>query len=53
MFLLISICSTDFGEDFGEDKTKSILFKRGKKFDLSLNIARNESVINGAQWSNT
>ena len=53
MFLLINICSTDFGEDFGEDKTKSILFKRGKKFDLSLYIARNESVINGAQWSNT
>ena len=30
---------------FGEDKTKSILFKRGNKSDLSLTITRNENVI--------
>ena len=30
---------------FGEDKTKSILFKRGNKSNLSLNITRNENVI--------
>ena len=30
---------------FGEDKTKSILFKRGNKSNLSLNITRNEKVI--------
>ena len=30
---------------FGEDKTKSILFKRRNKSDLSLNITRNENVI--------
>ena len=30
---------------FGEDKTKSILFKRGNKSNLSLNITRNEEVI--------
>ena len=29
---------------FGEDKTKSILFKRGNKSNLSLNITRNENV---------
>ena len=30
---------------FGEDKTKSILFKRGNKSNLSLNITQNEKVI--------
>ena len=30
---------------FGEDKTKSILFKRGNKSNLSLNIIRNKNVI--------
>ena len=30
---------------FGEDKTKSILFKRGNKSNLSLNITWNEKVI--------
>ena len=30
---------------FGEDKTKSILFKRGNKSNLSLNTTRNEHVI--------
>ena len=30
---------------FGEDKIKNILFKRGNKSDLSLNITRNENVI--------
>ena len=30
---------------FGEDKTKSILFKRGNKSNLSLNIAQNENAI--------
>ena len=30
---------------FGQDKTKSILFKRGNKFYLSLKILRNEKVI--------
>ena len=31
---------------FGEDKTKSILFKTGNKSNLTLNITRNEQVIN-------
>ena len=30
---------------FGEDKTKSILFKRGNKSNFSLSITRNESYI--------
>ena len=30
---------------FGEDKTKSILFKRGSKSNLSLTITRKENVI--------
>ena len=30
---------------FGEDKTKSTLFKRGNKSNLSLNITGNENVI--------
>ena len=30
---------------FGEDKTKSILFERGDKSNLSLNITRNENAI--------
>ena len=30
---------------FGEDEIKSILFKRGKKYNLSLNITWNENVI--------
>ena len=30
---------------FGGDKTKSILFKRGNKSNLSLNITQNEKVI--------
>ena len=30
---------------FVEDKSKNILFKRGDKSDLSLNITRNENVI--------
>ena len=30
---------------FGEDKTKSILFKKGNKSNLSLNITQNEKVI--------
>ena len=30
---------------FGEDKTQSILFKRGNESNLSLNITRNENVI--------
>ena len=31
--------------NFGDDKTKRILFKRGNKPNLSLNITRNENVI--------
>ena len=34
-----------FSIHFGEDKTKSILFKRGNKSNPSLNISRNENVI--------
>ena len=30
---------------FGEDKIQSILFKRGNKSNLSLNITQNENVI--------
>ena len=30
---------------FGEDKTKSILFKRGNKSNLSLNVTQNKNVI--------
>ena len=30
---------------FGEDKARSILFKRGNKSNFSLNITRNEKVI--------
>ena len=30
---------------FGEDKTKNILLKRGKKFNLPLTITRNENFI--------
>ena len=31
--------------NFGEDKTKSMLFKRGNNSNFSLNITRNENVL--------
>ena len=36
-----------FSIHFGEDKTKSILFKTGNKSNLSLNITRNEKALRG------
>ena len=40
-------CFIDFKHsiNFGEDKTESVLSKRGNKYNLPLNIKQNENVV--------